>query len=160
MLQQLALSSPDDKGFSLTNGLIRQGTKIWVGHNSALRTKLIAALHASALGGHLGIPVTYQRVKKLFVWKGLKQDVANFVKQCAICQQAKHERSKPAGLLQPLPIPEGAWQDLTMDFIEGLPTSDGCDTIMVVVDRFTKCSHFVALKHPFYSLCGSQSITG
>lgn len=107
LLQQLAISSPDDKGFSLSRGLIRQGQKIWVGHNSALRTKLIAALHASALCGHSGILVTYQRVKKSFSWKGMKQDVDDFVKQCAICQQAKHERFIPAGLLQPLPIPAG-----------------------------------------------------
>jgi hypothetical protein len=145
----LAISSPDDKGFSLSRGLIRQGQKIWVGHNSALRTKLIAALHASALCGHSGILVTYQRVKKLFSWKGMKQDVDDFVKQCAICQQAKHERFIPAGLLQPLPIPAGAWQGLNMDFIEGLPKSDGYDTILVVLDRFTKHSHFVPLKHPF-----------
>jgi hypothetical protein len=77
----------------------------------------------------------------MFVWEGLKQDVDSFVKQCGVCQQAKHERSKPAGLLQPLPIPAGAWQDWTMDFIESLPESDGQDTILVVVDRFTKYAH-------------------
>ena len=76
-------------------------------------------------------------------------DVENFVKQCATCQQAKSERCHPAGLLQPLPVPDGAWQDLTMDFVEGLSKSEGFDTIMVVVDRFSKYAHFFALKHPF-----------
>jgi hypothetical protein len=101
------------------------------------------------VGGHSGIQATYQRVKRLFAWSGLKTDVENFVKQCGVCQHAKHELTHPAGLLQPLPIPKGAWRDLSLDFIEGLPLSDGSNVILVVVDRFTKFSHFIPLRHPF-----------
>jgi hypothetical protein len=89
------------------------------------------------------------RLKQLFVWKGMKGDVTSFVKPCSVCQQAKHELTHPAGLLQPLPIPQGAWQDLSMDFIEGLPMSEGSNVILVIVDRFTKYSHFIPLRHPF-----------
>jgi hypothetical protein len=110
---------------------------------------LISALHDSALGGHSGIQSTYQRLKKLFWWKGLKGDVENFVKQCSVCRQAKHERVHPAGLLQPLPIPQGVWQDLSLDFIEGLPKSEGYSCILVVVDRYSKYAHFFLLHHPF-----------
>lgn len=70
------------------------------------------------------------------------------MKQCVVCQQAKGERKLPPGLLQPLLVPEGAWQDLTMDLIEKLPKFEGYDTILVVVDRFTKDAHFFPLKHP------------
>jgi hypothetical protein len=120
-----------------------------VGSNSALQIKLINAFHASAFGCHSGGQATYQRLKQLFSWKGLKQDVENVVKQCPICQKAKHSQQHPSGLLQPLPIPKGAWQGVSMDFIEGLPTSENCSVIVVIVDRLTKYTHFIATKHPY-----------
>jgi hypothetical protein len=83
------------------------------------------------------------------VWRGQKLAVEEFVSQCSICQQAKHTHTHPAGLLQPLPVPAGAWRDITMDFIEGLQLSEGANVILVVVDRFTKYAHFVPLKHPY-----------
>jgi hypothetical protein len=148
-LQALAVLSPDTEGFELVEGLIKLRGRIWIGENSAIQTRIIHALHSSAVGGHSGIQATYQRVKRLFAWSGLKTDVENFVKQCGVCQHAKHELTHPAGLLQPLPIPKGAWRDLSLDFIEGLPLSDGSNVILVVVDCFTKFSHFIPLRHPF-----------
>ena len=82
----------------------------------------------------------------------MKQDVDNFIKQCQVCQQAKHLHTHPQGLLQPLQIPEGAWQNISLDFIEGLPKSEGYSVILVVVDRFTKYAHFLPLKHPYSAL--------
>jgi hypothetical protein len=149
LLAQLALTSPNAQGYVLDRGLIRKGPLIWIGHNTALQTKLIAAFHSTAIGGHSGVNATYHRLKKLFLWKGMKTDVDTYVKQCSICQHTKHSHSHPAGLLQPLPIPAGVWQDLSMDFVEGLPKSDGYTVIMVVVDRLTKFAHFIPLKHPY-----------
>ncbi|KAK1678256.1 hypothetical protein QYE76_039104 [Lolium multiflorum] len=148
-LAELALHSPDENGYELTQGIIRFHGRIWLGANSAIQTKLITALHSSAVGGHSGIQATYQRIKKLFAWHGLKAAVTNFVQQCKTCQHAKHSTAHPQGLLQPLPIPDGAWKDITMDFIEGLPLSDRTNVILVVVDRFTKVAHFLPLKHPY-----------
>jgi len=122
-----------------------------------LQTKIIAACHSSALGGHSGIAATYSRMKKHFAWKGMKMDVENFVKQCSICQHAKHSLQHPMGLLQPLPIPAGVWQDLTMDFIEGLPKSEGCNVILVVVDRLTKYAHFLPIRHPYTAAVVAQT---
>lgn len=149
LLQQLALHSPNEKGYSLEQGLIKFKGRLVIGNNLAMQTKLISNLHDSAVGGHSGIQATYQRAKKLYYWPGMKLAVEVFVRQCSVCQQAKHTNTKPAGMLQPLPPPKGAWQDITMDFIDGLPMSDGANVILVVVDRLTKYAHFLPLRHPY-----------
>jgi len=82
----------------------------------------------------------------------MKQMVTAFVQHCQICQQAKTERIKSPGLLQPLPVPSQAWEIVCLDFIEGLPTSDRHNALLVVVDKFTKYGHFIPLTHPFTAL--------
>lgn len=69
-----------------------------------------------------------------------------------MCQRNKFDNAASPGLLQPLPIPEGVWQDISMDFIEGLPSSLGKQTILVVIDRLNKYAHFLALKHPYTAM--------
>lgn len=129
LLHQLVVQSPNQHGYSLHKGLIWHQGKVCIGNNSALQTNLIATCHSSAIGGYSGTVATYYRLKRHCNWRGMKQDVDNFVKQCTICQQAKHSLQHPMGLLQPLPIPAGVWQDLSMDFIEGLPKSEGYSVI-------------------------------
>jgi hypothetical protein len=78
--------------------------------------------------------------------------VQQFVQQCEICQQAKVEHTKLSGLLQPLPVPVRAWEVISLDFVEGLPTSDRYNAILVVVDKFSKYGHFIPLHHPFTAI--------
>ena len=140
LLVQLAIHSPNAAGYILEGGFIRYQGKLWVGQNSALQTKIISAFHPSPIGGHSGVYATYQRVKQHFTWKGLKQASSRWNLLCSsvrYAKKAKHVHTHPAGKLQPLPILAGAWQDLSMDFIDGLPNSDGYSVIMVVEDRLT-----------------------
>jgi hypothetical protein len=111
--------------------------------------KVLVALHTSPIGAHSSFPATYRRVKQLFAWQGLKKTVLQFVQSCEVCQKAKSERVKYMGFLQPLPVPSGAWQTVSIDFVEGLPMSAGKNCVLVIVDKFSKFSHFVPLKHPF-----------
>jgi hypothetical protein len=149
LLIKLSLDSAAVPNFSLRDGLLRYKSRIWVGQNLALQSKIISAVHDTAVGGHSGISVTYSRLKSLFAWRGMKTTVQRYVSACAVCQQAKPDRTKLPGLLQPLPVPDRAWSVISMDFIEGLPTSSGSNCILVVVDLFSKYSHFLPLKHPF-----------
>lgn len=79
----------------------------------------------------------------------MKKTITEFVQSCAVCQQAKPKRCKYPGLLEPLPVPDRAWQMVSLDFIEGLPPSGRYNCILVVVDKFLKYSHFIPLAHPF-----------
>lgn len=142
--------------FKLQNGIIIYKGRIWLGYNSSLQSKVLAALHTSPVGGHSGVKVTYQKIKALFAWPKMKSMIHDFVAQCTICQQTKSERVAYPGLLQPLPIPDQAYQIVSMDFIEGLPRSSRFNCIMVVVDKFSKYSHFVPLSHPFTAMIVAQ----
>ncbi|KAK8942857.1 hypothetical protein KSP39_PZI008725 [Platanthera zijinensis] len=84
----------------------------------------------------------------MFYWKRMKPEIYAYIQQCGVCQKCKAENQHPAGLLQPLPIPGRVWQDISLDFIEGLPMSNGKKTVMVVVDRLSKQAHFMAISHP------------
>ena len=74
----------------------------------------------------------------------MKREMEDLVSKCLVCQQVKTPRQKPAGLLQPLSVPEWKWENVSMDFISGLPkTLKGFTVILVVIDRLTKSAHFV-----------------
>jgi hypothetical protein len=79
----------------------------------------------------------------------MKSAVQAYVHSCSVCQQAKPERVKYPGLLQPLSVPPQAWHTISLDFIEGLPRSGHANCILVVVDKFSKYGHFLILSHPF-----------
>jgi hypothetical protein len=149
LLQRLAICTEPDQAFTLRGGVIRKKNRIWLPANTQLQEQIIAAFHASPLGGHSGIPVTLSRLKQLFSWQGMVRSVHDFVRQCQICQQSKPDRAKYPGLLQPLPVPDAAWQVISLDFIEGLPRSGRYNCILVVVDKFSRYAHFLPLSHPF-----------
>lgn len=123
--------------------------KIYLSPTSTLIQQIIEDCHSSPTGGHFGFHKTLSRIKLSFWWPNMRRVVKEFLQQCETCQRYKTDCMKPAGLLQPLPIPNQMWIEVSMDFIEGLPLSNGYSVIMVVVDRLTKYAHFVALKHPY-----------
>ena len=77
-------------------------------------------------------------IKRTYWWLGLKEDVKKYVQGCVKCQQNKVQHQKKAGELHPLEIPEGPWQDISINMIGPLPRSNEMDAILVIVDRFTK----------------------
>ena len=77
----------------------------------------------------------------------MKREIAQYVAECDVCRRVKAERQRPAGVLQPLPIPEWKWDEIGMDFITGLPkTKQGHDAIWVVLDRLSKVAHFIPIR--------------
>ncbi|KAH9779621.1 hypothetical protein KPL71_007762 [Citrus sinensis] len=134
------------------DGVWFKRNRIYLSPTSTLIPKIMTDCHSSPIGGHFGFHKTLSRIKHSFLWSNMRRTIKEFLQQCDICQRYKTDCMKPAGLLQPLPIPTQEWTEISMDFIERLPPSNGYTIIMVIVDRLTKYAHFVALKHPFTAI--------
>ncbi|GJV39348.1 putative reverse transcriptase domain-containing protein [Tanacetum coccineum] len=103
--------------------------------------------HKSKYSIHPGSEKMYQDVKKLYWWPNMKADIATYVSKCLTCARVKAEHQRPSGLLVQPAIPEWKWDNITMDFITKLPrSSQGFDTIWVIVDRLTKSAHFLPIR--------------
>ena len=127
--------------------VLKRNSKIVVPDDVHLRRRIVSELHDTHFAGHYGRDITVQAVGRLFWWASLTNDVAKYISCCPLCQSGKSRRHRPFGALQPLPIPEKAWQTVTFDFIVKLPkTERGNDSICVFVDKLTKMVHFVACR--------------
>jgi hypothetical protein len=136
-------------GFEYRQGVLLYEGRLVLSRQSVLIPKMMEEFHTTPQGGHSGFYRTYRRFAANVYWVGMKRTVQEYVKACDVCQRQKYLASSPGGLLQPLPIPDRIWEDLSMDFITGLPKSKGYEAILVVVDRLSKYAHFVPLKHPY-----------
>jgi len=148
-LQQLVQEPETDpnshKHYRWINEELRRKGKLVVGNDVELHQSILQWLHSSPAGRHSVITATMQRVKSILYWKGMNKDIKTFINHCEICQRSKYETVASPGLLQPLPIPSQVWQDISMDFIEGLPNSSGKQVIFVVVVRLSKGAHLLRL---------------
>jgi hypothetical protein len=103
--------------------------------------------HDDPLAGHFGFSKTFDLLKREFWWPQMRKDAKNYCSSCITCARGKSTRHARYGELQPLPIPENVWEDVAMDFITELPSSalngHRYDSILVVVDRFSKMVHFI-----------------
>lgn len=145
--EKLTISPTADKDYTLHIGILRYKGKIHVCNDPILKQQIMESLHTSPVGVHSGIVASYQKIKGIFHWTGMKKDITTFITECPICQRAKGETCHYPGLLQPLEKPDMAFTHITMEFVEGLPKSNGKEVIMVIVDRFTKFAHFIPLAH-------------
>src|ERR1700733_323156 len=138
----------DSEDFSLGNDNgIRMKGRLVVPLRDDLKEEILQEAHCSRVTIHPGGTKMYRDLKRNFWWNNMKKDVAQFVARCMTCQLIKAEHQRPAGQLQPLPIPEWKWEHVTMDLVTGLPkSSTGQDAIWVIVDRLTKSAHFLPIK--------------
>lgn len=149
LLAKIVIGDSTVTDYFLHNGELKKKGKYYVGSNGQLREKIGTTIHGSMEGGHSGIAASIKRAELIFFWPGLRRDITKIVKECDICQRNKAEHVASPGLLQPIEIPEKAWEVISMDFIEGLPKSAGKDSILVVVDKLTKYCHLITLTYPF-----------
>jgi hypothetical protein len=125
-------------------GVLWFNERLVVPKDHKLRKQIMDEAHLSKFSIHPGSTKMYQDLKQSFWWTRMKREIAKYVSECDICQRVKASHLKTAGILQPLPIPSWKWEDISMDFIVGLPhTSLRHDSIWVIVDRLTKTAHFI-----------------
>ena len=128
--------------FVLNDGFVFRANKLCI-PDSSVRLLLFQEAHGGGLIGHFGVKKTQDVLATHFYWPRMRRDVERFVARCTTCQKAK-SRLNPHGLYMPLPVPSVPWEDISMDFVLGLPkTQKGRDSIFVVVDRFSKMAHFI-----------------
>jgi hypothetical protein len=124
-------------------GTLRLKDRIYVPRSKEIRASILKEAHDSRYSIHPGCTKMYQDVKVQFWWEKMREGIAEYVARCDTCQRVKAEHQRPVILLQPLEIPTWKWDDISMDFIVGLPcTQKGNDSIWVIVDRLTKVAHF------------------
>jgi len=130
------MSEDKMKCFKLDDeGILWFGKRLVVPKNLELRKKILDEAHESQFPIYPGSNKMYQDLRKNFWWTRMKREVARYLTECDVCQRVKAEHLKPAGTLQPLPIPSWKWEDISMDFITGVPrTSHGYNSIWVIVD--------------------------
>ncbi|GKU99858.1 hypothetical protein SLEP1_g12641 [Rubroshorea leprosula] len=120
------------------------GDRLCVPRDHALRREIMGDAHYTSYTIHPGSTKMYRDLRTTFWWWNMKREIARFVSQCLTCQKVKAEHQRLLGKLQPLPIPQWKWENITMDFVIGLPrTLKGNDSIWVIVDRLTKSAHFL-----------------
>jgi hypothetical protein len=161
---EIIVAQKRDKGMRLIKRRIRErdskvacfrkdaeGT-IWfkgslvVPRREALEKKILDEAHTLRYSIHPGNTKMYHDLRQQFWWTRMKRETTCYVSECDTYWKVKADYMKPRGLFQPLSIPDWKWDDISMDFIMGLPlTSRKFDSIWVIVHRLTKSAHFVPI---------------
>ena len=114
---------------------VPEGDELWL--------QLIQEYHDTMLAGHPGRAKTYDLLDRQYYWKDMRKQVDQYVRNCHSCQCSRTSRHATFGVVRPLPVPENTWEDISMDFVVGLPECEGFDVVWVVVDRLSKMRHFI-----------------
>lgn len=126
-----------------SEGLLTFAGKIYVPDWRDLRRRIISLYHDSRVAGHPGRMKTLELVSRDYWWPQMARHIGSYTRTCETCLRNKVIRRKPIGLLNPLPVPAGRWERVSVDFIVELPDAHGFDAVMVVVDSVTKRPHFI-----------------
>ena len=129
--------------FTTTVGSDSNNWRLCIPNTPRLRNKILTEAHEPPTSGHFGPYKTYFTLAQNFYWPRMFKDIMSFIRSCDNCQRCKTGRAGTDGLLKPLDIPEQRWSSISLDFVTGLPASNGYDAILVITDRLTKRGHFI-----------------
>jgi hypothetical protein len=142
----------DDKG------IVWFGQRLVIPQDQILRKEILDEAHLSKFTIHPGSTKMYRDLRENFWWSNMKGEIAEYVSGCDTCQKIKASHLKTAGQMQPFSIPAWKWDDISMDFIVGLPlTPRKHDSIWVIVDRLTKIAHFIPVHTTYSAECYAET---
>ena len=127
--------------FTIQEGLLFRDHLLYVPEGPC-RTRVLRECHDDPLAGHFGVAKTLELITRGYWWPQPWKLVKEYIKSCEVCARSKAIHHRPYGLLQPLPCPRRPWASISMDLITDLPLVNSYDSVLVVVDRFTKMAHF------------------
>nr|GEY94088.1 putative reverse transcriptase domain-containing protein [Tanacetum cinerariifolium] len=143
----IRMDIPKERLEPRTDGTLCLHDRSWLPCYDDLRSMIMHESHKSKYSIHPGSEKMYQDMKKLYWWPNMKLDITTYVSKCLTCAKVKAEHQRPSGLLVQPAIPMWKWDNITIDFITKLPkSSQGFDTIWVIVDRLTKSAHFLLIR--------------
>jgi hypothetical protein len=145
----ITLAECEDRG-----GYLYYRDRLYVPDLPELHAELVRSYHESAIAGHMKRARTYEALSRDYYWPGMLTYVERWVSNCHTCTRITASREARQGVLRPLPIPERAWKDVSMDFITHLPMCEGYNAILVVVCRLTKMKHFI----PCNDTCDAEEV--
>ncbi|KAH0613238.1 uncharacterized protein H6S33_009618 [Morchella sextelata] len=126
------------------NGRLLYRGALYVPDDNDLRLRLLKEYHDKPSAGHPGRAKTLELLNREYYWPQMRKYIDQYVRNCNVCARSKALRNAPYGVLRPMPIPDGPWTDVSMNFVTDLPESDGYNAILVVVDRLTKMRHLIS----------------
>ena len=126
------------------DGRLHYRDRLYVPNYHVLQLRLCRLHHDSPHAGHLGIGNTYELLHRNYYWPNMQGFVKKYVRHCDTCKRSKGSRFKKQGVLQPLAVPDQRWQDISIDFVTGIPTVKGANAICNIVDRLSKERHHIA----------------
>ena len=120
---------------------VRRYGRLWI--PEGLHLLVIREVHDQIASGYPGRQKTISLLACNYYWPKMKDTVHRYIRNCHTCRRAKAPRDRYNGLLKPLPIPARPWIDVTLDFVTGLPPSNGYNAVLMVIDRLTKERHYI-----------------
>ena len=149
VLQLLADGANYSKDFTIADcvnvdGRLHYRGRLYVPNYHVLQLHLCRLHHDSPHAGHLDIGNTYEFLHRNYYWPNMQGVVKKYVRHCNMCKRSKGSRFKKQGVFWPLSVPDQRWQDISIDFVTGIPTVKGANAICKIVDRLSKERHHIA----------------
>ena len=123
--------------------LYDSSSRMYVPDDDSLRMHIISSHHNSPIARHPGYQKTQELIERQYYWPGLASDVHTYVTRCDRYTHFKGSNTKPAGSAVPLQPSTMPWVDISTDFITDLPLSNGFNSILTVIDQFSKETEFI-----------------